>query len=280
MSISDFPSEPPLVTQPVHPIRTIRPNTWAAVAVVLVVILLMGGFFAIARGRPTSSSVGAKPAATATTIATVTATAIPPNLVTKSDAEALFNGFLTACEDPATYTSAGQGVPCAKLDRGRIYALNGTSPPHYCADDWHLISSLLADTQANLQNYNPQIIMDGTPLHTTRTPIRIIDPTYSQQHYGGQYYYIQVGEILSPQQITAGTHTLHITFNSYNNQFAFTVDASGTGVCAAVVSATPSATNTPAAGAGVTGTWTGYAPSMITGNGRDCYILSCKARPP
>src|SRR5262245_60557656 len=169
----------------------------------------------------THARVGGRPKATATA---------SPNLVTKSDAEALLGGFLIACDDPTTYPLAGQGVPCAKVERGRIYDVDG----HYCADDWHLVSSQLVDTKANLQKYKPQQSIDGVILQTTRTPIRLIDPAYSQQHYGGQYYYIQIGVTLSPQQISAGRHSLRqfAADNGFDRQIPFTIDPSGTGVCA------------------------------------------------
>jgi len=172
-------------------------------------------------GAATHARVSGRPKATAT---------VSPNLVTKSDAEALLGGFLIACEDPATYPLAGQGVPCAKLERGRIYDVDG----HYCANDWHLVSSQLVDTKANLQKYKPQQSIDGVILQTTRTPIRLIDPAYSQQHYGGQYYYIQIGVILSPQQISAGKHSLRqfTRDSSFDRQISFTIDRSGKGVCA------------------------------------------------
>ncbi|HKE66923.1 MAG TPA: hypothetical protein VKB59_20055 [Micromonosporaceae bacterium] len=187
----------------------------SAVALALVVSALPNS------GAATHARVGAKPKPTAT---------VSPNLVTESDAEALLGGFLIACEDPATYALAGQGVPCAKVERGRIYDVDG----HYCADDWHLVSSQLVDTKANLEKYRPLQSIDGVILKTTRTPIRLIDPTYSQQHFGGQYYYIQIGVILSPQQISAGKHSLRqFTANhSFDRQIPFTIDRSGTGVCA------------------------------------------------
>jgi hypothetical protein len=152
--------------------------------------------------------------------------------VTQSDAEALLGGFLIACEDPATYPLAGQDVPCAKLERGRIYDVDG----HYCADDWHVVSSQIVDTEANLQNYEPQQSIDGVILQTTRTPIRPVDPAYSQQNYGSQYYYIQIGVVVPPQQISAGKHSLRQFATSgsldFDRQIPFTVDPSGTGVCA------------------------------------------------
>jgi hypothetical protein len=171
--------------------------------------------------------VGGKP--TATAAATATATPVSPDLVTEGDAEALFGGFLPACEDVATYAIAGQGVPCPKLDRGRIYDVGG----HYCADDWHLVSSLLIDSKTNVENYKPQQAIDGVTLQTTRTAIKPVDPAYSQQHYGGQYFYIQIGVVLSPRQISIGTHTLRqfAPGTDFDRQIPFTIDASGTGVC-------------------------------------------------
>jgi hypothetical protein len=221
---SDIPPQPP---SPAKATRTIRPNIWVAVAVVLAIIVPMVGVFAAFKGHNTSPLGRGKP--TATVAATVTVTPVSPDLVTEGDAEALFNGFLPACEDVATYAIAGQGVPCVKLDRGRIYDVDG----HYCADDWHLVSSQLVDTRANLEKYKPMQTIDGVTLQTTRTAIKPVDPTYSQQHYGGQYFYIQIGVVLSPQQISVGMHSLR-QFDAaigFDRQIPFTIDASGTGVC-------------------------------------------------
>jgi hypothetical protein len=202
---------------------------WVAAALVLAIIVSMGGVFAVIKGHNTSSLVGGKPIATAA--ATAMATAIPasPDVVTEGDAKALFGGFLPACEDVATYALAGQGVPCTKLERGRIYDVNG----HYCADDWHLVSSQLIDSKTNLENYLPQQTIDGVTLQTTRTVIRLVDPAYSQQHYGGQYFYIQIGVVLSPQQISVGKHVLRqfAAAPNFDRQIPFTIDASGTGAC-------------------------------------------------
>ena len=218
---------PPQLPSQMRATRTIRPNIWVAVAVVLAIVVPMVGVFAAFKGHTTSPLGRGKP--TAMAVATATATPVSPDLVTEGDSEALFGGFLPACEDVATYAIAGQGVPCAKLDRGRIYDVDG----HYCADDWHLVSSQLVDSKANLEKYKPQQTIDGVTLQTTRTAIKLIDPAYSQQHYGGQYYYIQIGVVLSPQQISVGPHSLRqfAVAIGFDRQIPFTIDASGTGVC-------------------------------------------------
>jgi len=172
-------------------------------------------------GRPTTTAT-APPNATSSPNANLSS-----NLVTKRDAEALLGGMLIYCEDPATYPLA-PGVPCDKAERGRIYDVNG----HYCADDWHLVSSQLVDTKANLEKYRPQQSIDGVLLQTTRTPIRLIDPAYSQQHFGGQFYYIQIGVVLPPQRISPGRHTLRqFAPGIFDRQIPFTIDRSGKGVC-------------------------------------------------
>jgi hypothetical protein len=223
---SDSPPQPP---SQAHATRTIRPNIWVAVAVVLAIIVSMGGVFAVFTGHNTSHLGGASPTATATAAATATAPLVSPDVVTEGDAEALFGGFLPACDDVATYTLAGQGVPCPKLERGRIYDVGG----HYCADDWHLVSSQLIDSQANLEQYQPQQTIDGVTLQTTRTVIKPVDPAYSQQHYGGPEFYIQIGVVLSPQQISVGKHALRqfATAIGFDRTIPFTIDASGTGAC-------------------------------------------------
>jgi len=191
----------------------------------------------------THPQVGGSPTATATESS---------NLVTESNAEALLGGFLIACvpapagstagpsctpgcEDPATYPLAGQGVtlPCDKLERARIYDVNG----HYCADDWHVVSSQLVGAKADLEKYQPRQSIDGKLLQTTRTPVRLIDPAYSQRYYGGQFYYIQIGVVLSPQQISVGKHSLRQFatdgfLTGFDRQIPFTIDRSGTGACA------------------------------------------------
>lgn len=218
---SDSPPQPP---SPTRATRITRPHIWIAVAVVLAIIIPMGGVFAVIKGHNTSPSVGGgKP------IATASATPVSPDLVTEGDAKALFAGFLPACEDVATHALAGQGVPCAKLDRGRIYDVGG----HYCADDWHLVSSQLIDSKTTLENYKPQQTIDGVTLQTTRTAIKLVDPAYSQQQFGGQYYYIQIGVVLSPQQLSVGKHVLRqfAAAPNFDRQIPFTIDASGTGVC-------------------------------------------------
>lgn len=226
MSFTDVPPQHPSQARPT---RTMRPNLWGAVAAVLALIVLMVGGFAVFKSHTTSPVVGGKLAATATATVVATATKVSPNVVTQGDAEAFFGAFLPGCEDVATYAIAGQGVPCPKLDRGRIYDVHG----HYCADDWHLVSSMLVDSKANLENYHPQQTIDGVTLQTTRTAIKLVDPAYSQQHYGGQYYYIQIGVVLSPQQISVGTHSLRqfAVAPSFDRQIPFTIDASGTGAC-------------------------------------------------
>ena len=76
-------------------------------------------------------------------------------------------------------------------------------------------------------------MIDGVTLQTTRTAIRPIDAAYSQQHFGGQYYYIQIGVVLAPQQIAVGKHILRQLAPAprFDRQIPFTIDASGTGVC-------------------------------------------------
>src|SRR5262249_28671337 len=98
-----------------------------------------------------------------------------------------------------------------------------------------LVSSQLIDSKANLQKYQPQQTIDGVTLQTTRTAIKVVDPAYSQQHYGGQYFYIQIGVVLSPQQISIGAHTLRqfAPASGFHRQTPLTIDASGTGACRA-----------------------------------------------
>ncbi|HEY1388987.1 MAG TPA: hypothetical protein VGF38_10615 [Ktedonobacterales bacterium] len=220
---SDSPPQPPSRARAT---RTIRPRIWIAVAVVLVIFASTGAVFAVVMNHNTSPLVSGKPAAKA---AAATATLAPSDLVTEGDAKALFGGFLIACDNVATYALAGQGVPCPKLDRGRIYEVGG----HYCADDWHLVSSQLVDSQTDVEKYDPQQTIDGVTLETTRTTVKPVDPAYSQQQYGDQEFYVQIGVVLSPQQLSVGKHTLRQSDAAmgFDRPIPFTIDASGTGAC-------------------------------------------------
>ncbi|MBA3823204.1 MAG: hypothetical protein H0X24_04755 [Ktedonobacterales bacterium] len=229
-SNANGPSQTPVKAQTPRPIR---PNTWAAILVVLVIVVLIGSFLAFFRGHNTTAAAGTQPTAQATSTATAIVTAIPQAQVTKNDAEAFLASFLLACQNPATYSYAGQGVPCAKLARGRIPPLTSAPPPHYCVDDWHLVSAFEYDTKANLQHFAAQMSIDGVTLATTQMPIKPINATYAQHYLGGQYYYTQAGALLSPQRLGVGSHTLHqFAADGFNRALTFSVDATATGACA------------------------------------------------
>jgi hypothetical protein len=117
---SDIPPRPP---SPSRPPRTMRRNTWAAVAVVLVIVVLMGGFFAVLKGRNTSPSVGGKPpTATATATSTPTpeptATPTPEPTATISTAPPAVNVSGTWTGNGPDYTPGntnGSTTACYKL---------------------------------------------------------------------------------------------------------------------------------------------------------------------
>jgi hypothetical protein len=207
-----------------------RPNTWVAIVAVVGIITLLGVFLAVFRGHGAPTQPGKSHSAVPT------ATDVPSYRVTQADAEALFHSFLIACQQPDTFSHAGQGVPCAKADMGRLPSLHSVTAPHYCADDWHLVSIFYLDTtEARVQALHTVITLDATEtFDTTKLPIQPVDPTYSQQHFGGQYWYSQEGEVLPPFAINPGAHTLRLydrDGGSFNRFYPFTIDASGTGVC-------------------------------------------------
>jgi len=109
---SDIPPRPP---------RAIRPNTWAAVAIVLVVIVLLGGFFAVLKGRNTSPTVGAKPpTATATATFTPTPTHEPTATPTSAPAAGTVSGTWTG-EAPSMPNARGSNYQdCYEVDLTQV----------------------------------------------------------------------------------------------------------------------------------------------------------------
>ncbi|MBA3824661.1 MAG: hypothetical protein H0X24_12300, partial [Ktedonobacterales bacterium] len=71
-----------------------------------------------------------------------------------------------------------------------------------------LISTLFIDTPDNLKALRFHFMLDGKDLATRQTLITLIDPTFSQQFYGGQFDWIQNGAVIQAGALKVGNHTL------------------------------------------------------------------------
>jgi hypothetical protein len=122
----------------------------------------------------------------------------------------------------------------------RPYFENGI---HYCVLDWHMIGLIVYDTRGTKQeasaSFEPLVLtftLDGQDLATERTPVKAVsDPSFLD---ADKAFFVQQGTVLSPSDLTTGSHTLTLTsFNPANPDDNFTlesqfyVDAAGTGAC-------------------------------------------------
>ena len=114
-----------------------------------------------------------------------------------------------------------------------------------CAEDWHVIliadfeggdASFQHDDAAHIMNgLEVSFTLDGAALPTTRTAIkRFLNP----EQFGLQVaYYFQQGQIMSPADLSIGSHRLEVTMvdasgqQSFQDGITFVIDAPGTGAC-------------------------------------------------
>jgi hypothetical protein len=118
--------------------------------------------------------------------------------------------------------------------------------PPLCALDWHVISINLVqgnfpgetrarqEIAAALSTVDVTWVLDGTPLELSRTPVK---PALDAENLGlVEGFYFTAGRVMSPDDLTVGTHTLRILVTdprgvSFDSQITFFVDAAGTGAC-------------------------------------------------
>jgi hypothetical protein len=157
-----------------------------------------------------------------------------PGVVTRGDAQAIFNTVFNGCGANLVHGSLHDGQPCEGLQRAQVLLFAPTIH-HYCVDDWHAISVRLIDTRAHIEQFDVTIVIDGQLLATTRTPIKPVNPTYAQQQGFSpeESYWINTGTVVPPSALAVGTHTSHVETVSPTVVFdtTFEVDPSGTGVC-------------------------------------------------
>jgi hypothetical protein len=114
---------------------------------------------------------------------------------------------------------------------------------HYCVLDWHVLAYIIytpdaspQEASASFESLVMTFTLDGQVLTTKRTPVkRVADPSFLG---ADNAWFIQQGRLMSPSDLTRGSHTLAVTiFNpeipSDNDQLetTFYVDPAGTGAC-------------------------------------------------
>jgi hypothetical protein len=166
---------------------------------------------------------------------------------------------ITAGDAHATFQSLGnggggilghgggvvEGAPVTNDVAIRPYFDDGI---HYCVEDWHVIVLAWFDAHPNIQSakadFDPFVwtfTLDGAALPTTRNAVK----RFLQTEYLGpdiqEAYYFQQGRIMSPSDLTVGSHILTMTQvhpghpgdPNYNDFYEsqFFIDAVGTGAC-------------------------------------------------
>jgi hypothetical protein len=162
--------------------------------------------------------------------------------VSKGDAEAGFQAFGTGGLAIINHSPVDLGAPADHDQLARISAI--VDGRHYCAEDWHTIA--LGDLGGGDKTYTQQkfaeqagrdfirMFLDGTVLPTTRTASKAI--TTPEQFGFEKAYFFYQGIVLSPSDLSVGTHSLVTQFDldGFGIGFFnvnFYIDASGSGVC-------------------------------------------------
>ena len=169
--------------------------------------------------------------------------------ITRGDVEAVLHAFGGGGLAVLLHSKAAQGAPADFLGSHGSIRPCGGSPwdgAHFCAEDWHVI--LIADIEGGdasfkhddaerfMNGLEISFTLDGNPLATTRTAIkRFLNP----ENFGLQVaYYFQQGQIMSPADLSVGSHQLEVTLvdesgqQSFQDGITFFVDAADTGACA------------------------------------------------
>ena len=172
-----------------------------------------------------------------------------PQRITQGDARAVLNAFGTGGR---VILANGQTVEASPADdkgtHGSIRPFAGSpwDGRHFCAEDWHVILVAWFDG-GDRDTFNRQraeeiiapvtisFTLDGEPLETTRTPIKIFhNPPFGafEEAWG-----FQEGKIMSPDDLSVGQHELSVTFTNTppgeegSDQITFFIDPAGSDAC-------------------------------------------------
>jgi hypothetical protein len=168
--------------------------------------------------------------------------------ITRGDAEAVLNAFGGGGRVVLLHSKTAEGAPADFLgSHGSIRPFAGSpwDGAHFCAEDWHVI--LIADIESGdtsfkhddaeriMNGLDVSFTLDGNPLPTTRTPIKRF---LNAGQFGLQVaYYFQQGQIMSPADLSVGSHRLEVTIvdasgqQNFQDGITFFIDVPGTGAC-------------------------------------------------
>jgi hypothetical protein len=168
--------------------------------------------------------------------------------ITQGDAHAVLEAFGGGGFAILQHSKVAQGAPADYYgSHGAIHPEAGSpwDGAHFCAEDWHVIdiadieggdaSFTRTDAARIMDGLNVSFTLDGAALPSTRTAIkRFLDPGL----FGLQAaYYFQQGQILSPADLSVGSHQAGLTITdsaglqNYQSGITFFIDAPGTGAC-------------------------------------------------
>jgi len=171
-----------------------------------------------------------------------------PQRITQGDARAVLNAFGTGGR---VITAKGHTVEASPADfqgsHGSIRPFPGSAwdGRHFCAEDWHVIvvawfdgGDASFDRQRAEEVIAPVTIsftLDGAPLETTRTPIKIFHNPPPQFE---RAWYFQQGRIMSPDDLSVGEHQVSYTLahtpdpsDEGTEGITFFIDPAGSDAC-------------------------------------------------
>jgi len=169
--------------------------------------------------------------------------------VTRGAAQAVFEAFPGGGWAIRLHAGRIAGAPATFTpdDGVRIAPIPGVFDGiHYCSLDWHVIALTEIDGNAPGESRPPSeiaaflattadvLLLDGTPLETTRTPVkRFLDPG----RFGlvDAYSYV-TGRVMAPADLSIGAHTLRDVYLEAGSivdtvEITFFIDAPGQGAC-------------------------------------------------
>jgi hypothetical protein len=166
--------------------------------------------------------------------------------ITRGDVEAVLQAFGGGGRAVLFHSKTAEGAPADFFgSHGSIRPFAGSpwDGAHFCAEDWHVIligdieggdaSFTHNDADGIMNGLDVSFTLDGTPLPATRTAVkRFLNP----EQFGLQVaYYFQQGQIMSPADLSIGSHRLDVTIagapgqQSFQDGITFFIDASDTG---------------------------------------------------
>ena len=168
--------------------------------------------------------------------------------ITRGDVQAVFEAFGGGGLAVIQHSAVAQGAPADFLgSHGSIRPFGGSpwDGAHFCEQDWHVI--LIADIEGGDASFKQQdaetimqgldiaFFLDGSPLPTTRTAVKRFS---NPERFGlGVAYYFQQGRIMSPTDLSVGSHRLEVAVSdssgaqNLQDGIRFFIDAAGTGAC-------------------------------------------------